>query len=168
MVKFNVHRLLKHLFFMPWQLRRDFPPTVADRITAAVRHSEKTHCGEVRFVVEGALHGGRILHGLSPRARALEVFSELRVWDTEHNNGILIYVLMADRQVEIIADRGIVSRVDPNEWKGVCRVMERAFGEGQFEHGSLEGIRLVSEHLAKHFPPSASDTNELPDAPVIR
>jgi uncharacterized membrane protein len=168
MVNLNLQRLCKHLFFMPWQLRLAFGSKLARSIAEAIRGAEKTHSGEVRFVVEGALDAWKVMHGVTPRRRAVDVFSELRVWDTERNNGVLIYVLLADRQVEIVADRGVCSRVSPEEWDNICQVMERSFAAGEFEKGSLEGLRLVSEHLARHFPFEPGDVNELPDAPVIR
>jgi len=153
---------------MPWQTRRAFNTKVKDSIAQAVRDSERRHSGEIRFVVEGGLDFSKVWQGMSARDRALEIFSETRVWDTEHNNGVLIYVLLADRNVEIIADRGINVLVAPHGWEEVCRVMEQAYAEGDFERGSLEGIRLVSEHLSRHFPPREGDINELPDAPVLK
>ena len=105
--------------------------------------------------------------GHSARERAIGLFSELRVWDTEHNTGVLIYLLLADRAVEIVADRGISAKVDAQEWSRVCRQMETAFRQSNFEGGAISGVQAVTQHLAKHFPANGQDPNELPDKPVI-
>lgn len=167
-------RLLRHLITPDRAVRRAFPAASLVRIGAAIRASEARHTGEVRFAVEAALDWPDLVRGLSARARALEVFSELRVWDTEANNGVLIYLLLADRDVEIVADRGINARVGPGEWQAICERMEAAFREGRFEAGVLEGIEATSSLLARHFPerpdpatPGGRARNELPDAPAV-
>ena len=104
---------------------------------------------------------------MTPRERALEVFGQLRVWDTEHNDGVLVYLLMADRDVEIVADRGIHAKVDSQEWSKVCRQMEAAFGQSNFEGGAVNGVQAVTQHLVKHFPADGPNVNELPDRPVV-
>jgi uncharacterized membrane protein len=134
-------------------------------IERAIRESEKTHRGQIRFAVEAALDTLPLLRGQTARARAVEVFSHLRVWDTEHNNGVLIYLLLADRDVEILADRGIHGRVSAEAWERVCREMEAAFRAGRFEDGALAGIRAVGALLAQHFPGAGG--HELPDRPVV-
>jgi uncharacterized membrane protein len=126
-----------------------------------------THNGQIRFAVEAALDIRPLLCNQSARARAIDVFSFLRVWDTEHNNGVLVYLLLADRDVEIVADRGISRHVVPEEWEQICRNMERSFREGRFEEGVLAGIRAVSAHLTRHHPGQGKRQNELPDAPVV-
>jgi uncharacterized membrane protein len=136
-------------------------------IEQAIRESEATHNGQIRFAVEAALDIGPLLRNQSARERAIDVFSFLRVWDTEHNNGVLVYLLLADRDVEIVADRGIARRVAPEEWERVCRDMEAAFREGRFENGVIDGIRAVSAHLARHHPGTGGRPNELPDQPVV-
>ena len=136
-------------------------------IEEAIRASEATHHGQIRFAVEAALDVLPLLRNQSARGRAIDVFSLLRVWDTEHNNGVLIYLLLADRDVEIVADRGISSRVGQDEWERICREMEHAFREGRFEEGVLEGIRAVSAHLARYYPGQDKRRNELPDSPVV-
>ena len=125
------------------------------------------HVGELRFAVEGALHSMPLLNGQSPRERALEVFSHLRVWDTAHNNGVLIYLLLADRDVEIVADRGVHAKVGTHGWEPICRTMEIAFGQGKYREGAVSGIQAVAQHLAKHFPARGSPRDELPDEPVV-
>ena len=136
-------------------------------IEAAIRASEMTHHGQIRFAVEAALDLLPLLRNQSARGRAIDVFSLLRVWDTEHNNGVLIYLLLADRDVEIVADRGVSHLVAPAEWERICRDMERAFRDGRFEEGVLAGIRAVSAHLVRHYPGESKSLNELPDQPVV-
>ena len=163
----NIRRWLRHLFMPPWAWRRAFPRATLDAIEAAIRESETRHGGEIRFAIENSLHAPWVWRGMTGRKRALEVFSFLRVWDTEHNSGVLVYLLLADRDIEIIADRGIAARVDPAAWKAVAEAMEAAFGQGEFERGALEGIRQISGLLAAHFPPGKHNPDELPDRPVI-
>jgi uncharacterized membrane protein len=160
-------RTLKHLCFPPWRLRRALPPSSLKAIAQAIRDSERTHGGEIRFAVEAALDWRRLRHKVSPRERALEVFSELRAWDTEANNGVLIYLLLADRDVEIVADRGIDRRVGHDTWESICREMEAAFHAGDFEAGALAGIQAVGGHLARHFGGPDIHGDELPDRPAI-
>ena len=160
-------RALAHLFATTWTLRRAFPQPVLERIEAAVRASEKRHAGEIRFVVEGPLEFLPVLRGLEPRERALEVFSLLRVWDTEHNIGVLIYVQLVDRDIEIVADRGIAARIGQPEWDAICQRMQDAFKAGRYEAGAVAGIDDVTALLARHFPPEPLDRDELPDRPVV-
>jgi uncharacterized membrane protein len=164
----SLRRLWQHLTMTPWRVRRAFPPAVRTAIEIAVRACESRHAGEIRFAVEGALPVGRIWAGLTPRARAAEVFAQQRVWDTEHNNGVLIYVLLADRDVEIVADRGVGdARVPPAEWQACCRLIEAHFGAGRYEQGAVAGIEAVAAVLEK-YPPARPDIgNELPDAPIF-
>ncbi len=163
----SIKRIARHLVQHHWRARQIFPPDVLARIEQAVRRGEATHSGQVRFVVEGALDGAPLFRNQPARARALDVFSLLRIWDTAHNNGVLIYLLLADRDVEIIADRGIDAKVGAAGWESICRAMEAAFASGRFERGVIGGIEAVSRELARHFPPQASPANELPDAPVV-
>jgi len=160
-------RLLKHLFIPGWLARRPFTPAVLGRIEAAIRASERTHHAELRFVVEGNLDPRHVLHGISARQRALELFSQLRVWDTTHNSGVLIYVQCADRAIEIVADRGINAKIAQSEWDAICRRMEEAFRAGRYEEGVLQGIRDIGALLDRHFPASGDNPDELPDRPVV-
>lgn len=162
----NIRRVLKHLFMPPWRVRLAFPPRTLRAIAAAIGAAEKDHGGEIRFAVESALPLLSLWRGQPARERALEVFSQLRVWDTEQNNGVLIYLLLADRDVEIVADRGVHARVGTEGWERICREMEALFRQGKFEEGALHGIRAVSEHLARHYPPRRGDRNELDNRPV--
>ena len=147
-------------------VRRAFPEAALDRIERAIGAAEARHAGQIVFAIEPALPVSRVVAKLSPRDRALEVFGLLRVWDTERNNGVLVYLLLADRDVEIIADRGIHARVGQDMWQHVCEAMEAAFREGRYEDGALAGIEAVSALLAKAFPRS-SGTGELPNRPVV-
>ena len=150
-----------------WRVGRAFPAHALTAIDKAIKASEAAHRGEIRFAVEGALHIEPLLRGQTARERAIDVFSQLRMWDTEHNNGILIYLLLADRDVEIVADRGINAKVGPQEWEKICRKMEDAFRQADYEGGVVGGIRDVTRHLVEHFPPTGGDRNELPDRPVV-
>jgi uncharacterized membrane protein len=159
----GIKRIGKHLIEHHWRARRVFPQAVLDRIEQAIKQGEATHSGQVRFVVEGALDGAPLLRDQPARDRAIDIFSHLRIWDTAHNNGVLIYLLLADRKVEIIADRGIDGRVGQEGWTKVCRDMEAEFKTGAFEAGVVKGIAAVSKKLATHFPPTGPHPNELPD-----
>lgn len=163
----NIARIMKHWLTTPWQVRRAFPPGTLQAIEKAIQASEARHAGEIRFAVEGSLDGRPLLQDQSPRARAIELFSQLRVWDTEHNNGLLIYLLLADRSVEIVADRGIHAKVNAQAWQAVCREMEAEFKQSQFERGAVNGLLAVTEHLAQHFPALPGRGNELPDRPLV-
>ncbi len=162
-----MQRLLRHLLTTRWCLRRAFPASTLIAIEAAVRAAEREHSGEIRFAIETGLDFRRLCSGGGARHRALEIFARLRVWDTVRNNGVLIYLLLADRDIEIVADRGFDGKVDAEQWREVCRCMETEFGAGQFEAGALAGLRRASAIVARHFPPGDGDRNELPDAPVV-
>jgi len=159
-------RIARHLIAMPGAVRRAFPPAAMAAIEQAVARSETQHRGEVRFAVEAALDVSGLIAGQSARARAIEVFSQLGVWDTDDNNGVLIYLLLADRDVEIVADRGINAVVGAQEWEAICRAMEAALRRREFEPAVLGAIEAVTRLLARYFPPRAGDRNELANRPV--
>lgn len=163
----GIKRIGKHLLEHHWRARRIFTPKVLADIEQAIKLTEATHSGQVRFVVEGALDGKPLFRDQPARERALDIFSELRIWDTAHNNGVLIYLLLADRQVEIVADRGIDAKVGASGWQKICAAMETDFKAGNFEAGVIRGIGAVSKQLAAHFPKARAGPNELPDAPVV-
>jgi uncharacterized membrane protein len=163
----GMRRIGRHLIEHRWRLRRDFPPNVLAAIEQAIKAGETMHSGQVRFVVEGALDGAPLFRDQPARERALDIFSSLRIWDTAHNNGVLIYLLLADRNVEIVADRGIDAKVGADGWEKICREMEADFRAGKFERGAIKGIEAVSRQLAAHFPGRGGGPNELPDAPVV-
>jgi uncharacterized membrane protein len=151
----------------PLQSRRAFPPQTLDAIEREVRACETRHSGEVCFVVEAELTTGQLWRELTSRDRAREVFAAEGVWNTEQNNGVLIYVLLADRKVEVVADRGIDARVTRAEWDAICRLMEEHFRARRFEEGAIAGVRAVAELLAREFPPRQGDRTELGDRPVV-
>ncbi|HZQ74002.1 MAG TPA: TPM domain-containing protein [Burkholderiales bacterium] len=163
----NLPRLLKHLFVPGWAGRRAFPAATLRKIEDAIRASEEQHDGELRFVAESAmpLH---YLRGARPsRRRAEDLFAQLRVWDTEHNSGVLIYVQLLNRHIDIVADRGIAAKVPQAEWNAVCRAMEAEFRRGRYEAGALEGLSRITALLARHFPARGAHPNELPDKPLV-
>lgn len=160
-------RVCRHLFISPLALKKRFPKAVMQRIERAVAECEKTHFGEIRFAVELNLPLLDILRKKAGQQRAVEVFSQLRVWDTEQNNGVLIYLLLADHDFEILADRGIHQHVGAHGWARISQEMEALFKQGQFEAGVLHGITQISILLAQHYPASTHNYNELPNPPVI-
>ncbi len=165
-------RLLRHSLAAHWRTRLRFPAEALDAIELSVARAERSHAGQIRFAIETALHPMQILRDLTPRARAVEVFSALHVWDTEHNNGVLIYVQLADRIVEIVADRGIGAHVSAAEWEAVCRLMEGHFRAGRFKDGAVAGVEAVGMLLSRYYPGAgasaeAESNNELPDRPAL-
>jgi len=165
-------RWIRHVAASHWRTRLLFPKSTLDAVERAIAAAERMHAGEIRFAIETSLPPLQVVNEVSPRARALEVFTQLKVWDTEENNGVLIYVQLADRDVEIIADRGLAKRVSQPEWEAVCKVMEEHFRAGRYEAGALAGIDAVGTLLARHFPmqghPGASPSrNQLPDRPSL-
>jgi uncharacterized membrane protein len=162
-----IKRWFLHTFIPPWRWRLAFSAAVLKDIEMAVKQSEHQHHGELRFAIENALAPAWVWRGMSARQRATDVFSNLRVWDTEENSGVLIYLLLADKEVHIVADRGIARRVPQAEWDAVAQAMQNAFRQGDFRSGSIEGIERITRMLAMHFPPCADNPNELSNKPVI-
>jgi uncharacterized membrane protein len=160
-------RLLRHLFTPDWVVKRAFPRPVLAAIEQAIAASEKLHSGELRFAVEGGLHPAALWHGQTTRERAEQLFALLRVWDTEHNSGVLVYVQLVERRIEIVADRGIAARVAQTEWESICREMERGFAVRCFQDGALAAVTAITALLARHFPAGGDNPNELPDQPVV-
>ena len=163
----QVARTLRHLLSSRWGTRRRFTPAVLQRIEAAIADLERRHAGEIRFAIETSFDLPELWDGVTPRARAFNAFGQLGVWDTAGNNGVLIYVLMADRVVEIVADRAIAARVAQADWDAVCRTMEGHFKAGRFAEGSEAGIAGIGALLERHFPGQGGDANEQPDRPVL-
>jgi uncharacterized membrane protein len=160
-------RFLKHVLTPAWFARRAFPRSALTRIGEAIRSSEEKHDGELRFVIEGPFSPRDLFRRRPALARAKDLFARLRVWDTEHNSGVLIYVQLVDRRIEIVADRGINAKVEQAEWESVCRAMEASFRTKVYAEGALAAIGSVTRILARHFPPRATNPNELPDIPVV-
>ena len=147
----GIRRIGRHLLEHRWRVRRIFTPKVLAAIEQAIKAGEATHSGQVRFVVEGALDGKPLFRDQPARERALDIFSHLRVWDTAHNNGVLIYLLLADRIVEIIADRGIDAEVGAAGWNKICADMEADFKAGKFESGAIRGSRRSRNNWQRIF-----------------
>ena len=162
-------RILRHRWLDDSDTRKALPPELLERLAARVAASEKRHTGEVRIYVEAGLPTSYLLREAAPRERAVALFGKLRVWDTEHNNGVLIYLLLAERAIEIVADRGLSSVVDAGEWQRIVERMGQAFHEGRIEDGLTQALGEVSALLVLHFPrrEGQADRNELPDEPVL-
>jgi len=163
----DIPRITRHLLMTRLQVRRAFPGDALFAIEQAIAGAEATHNGELRFVVEGALSGAPLYQNLSARERAIDLFSHLRMWDTEGRNGVLIYLLLADRAVEIVADRGVDARAGDTAWQDICGAMQAAFRAGHYEAGALEGVRAVSAMLSAHFPGDGPRENELSNQVVL-
>lgn len=167
----TITRFFKHLVSDFWQVHHHFSKSALLNIEKAIQASEKSHNGEICFIVEAGLHPMEVLYKKTPKKRAIELFSLFKVWDTEHNNGVLIYLLLADRDVEIVADRGIHQHVGNAAWEQICHQMELTFRQGNFEAGVLQGVADISAQLANHFPHSTinktQNPNELPNAPIV-
>lgn len=163
----GLKRLFKHLFSTPWTVGQYFSEDAMRRIENAIKHSEQTHLGEICFVVEADLHPIHVLRGKTPRQRAIEIFSQFGIWDTESNNGVLIYLMLADRDVEIVADRGVHRHVGDEGWGSICKEMENLFKQKQFEQGVLLGINKIGGILQQHYPADSENENELPNRPIV-
>ncbi|WP_369940160.1 TPM domain-containing protein [Xanthomonas medicagonis] len=160
-------RILRHLFAP--SARAVFPDASLQRIGAAIAEGERLHRGQVMFAVEAGLAPAQVLRGMAPRLRAEHAFAQLRTWDTDANNGVLIYLLLADHHIEIVADRGLRGRVDAAQWREVCAVIERDMRAGQPEQAVIAGVGAVSALLATHFPaqPGQDGEDELPNLPRV-
>ena len=162
-------RLLRHRLVDEGDAKRLFGTEALALIEARVAASERGHSGQIRVCIEPGLPWSYLRRGASARERAVAMFGKLRVWDTEQNNGVLIYLLLAERRIEIVADRGLDRQVDAAEWQQIAESMRTAFGDGDFQPGLLQAIDAVDALLRRHFPlaPGAFNPNELPDAPVL-
>ena len=163
----DIKRIGRHFLTTRYHLNSTFPPRVLKAIGQAIKSSEAGHSGELRIVIEPALDSLSVFNGVSARERAIELFSQFRVWDTEHNSGVLIYLLLADRAVEIVADRGIHARVGEQQWTEICNRMRADFKNAAYEAGVLTGIQSATALLVKNFPATGVQVNELPDSPVV-
>ena len=160
-------RFFRHIWMSPIIRNRHFSRATLSAIEAAVAAGEIKHRGQLRFVVEAELTTSQLWHAVSARQRAIEVFSMLRVWDTEENNGVLIYILLADRKVEIVADRSIHQKAGEQRWHAICREIEHHYRKAAFLAGSVSGIEKISAELAHYFPANGTHKNEQPDSPVV-
>ena len=164
----RIARLLKHRSLDETDARRALGDAALERLGARVAASERGHSGEIRICVEAGLPLSYLWRGASARERAVAMFGKLRVWDTEHNNGVLIYLLLAEHRIEIVADRGIDRRAGAAHWHGLVERMSQAFREGRYEAGLEQAVDAVDELLRSHFPlaAGAANPNDLPDAPL--
>ncbi len=164
-----IQRFLKHRWLDEADTRKAIPPDLLERLRQRVAASEKRHSGEIRIYVEAGLPTSYLLRNATARERAVAMFGKLRVWDTEHNNGVLVYLLLAEHAIEIVADRGITRHVPPAEWKAIIARMGTAFRERRFEDGLTQALEEVSALLVAHFPlaEGQANPNELPDEPSI-
>ena len=160
-------RAWRHATSSAGEARRAFPETTLTAIAEAIDAGERTHRGEVRLIVEKALPFDAAWDGITNRQRALALFADYGVWDTEDNCGVLIYVNLAEHKVDIVADRGIDRKIDAATWQAVCATMTRGFGRGEFHAATLDAIAQVNELLRRHFPSNGSRPNELPDQPLM-
>jgi uncharacterized membrane protein len=165
----RIARIWRHRWFDQADVRRALPADVLERLARRVAASEQRHTGQIRICVEAGLPWSYLWRHAPARERAIMLFGKLRVWDTEHNNGVLIYLLLAEHAIEIVADRGIDARVDAAEWAATAQHMGAAFKEGRYEDGVTLALEEVSALLVAHFPRAEGevDRNELPDAPVV-
>jgi uncharacterized membrane protein len=164
----GIQRWIRHGFATTWRVRRLLPPAAMERIRAAIVRAEAGHSGEIRFAVEAALPWSYLRRDAPARQRANMVFSKLRVWDTEANNGVLLYVGLADRAIEIVADRGIARHVKRQEWEAVYATVRERFAAGDHEAGVIAGIEAIGRLLGRHFPiAEQAKANELSDRPVV-
>jgi hypothetical protein len=167
MLAAKIKRLFRHRWLDEDDTRRAIPPDLVERLKERVAASERRHTGEVRIYVEAGLPFSYIWRGATARERAVAMFGKLRVWDTEQNNGVLVYLLLAEHAIEIVADRGVDRHVGHEGWQQVVRHMGDAFRAGRFEDGLTQALEEVSAILVRHFPASGANANELPDEPVL-
>lgn len=163
----RIERVLRHARSGTGSARKAFPPETLKAIADAITAGEQTHRGEVRLIVERALPVGAVWSRVSDRERALALFADYGIWDTEDNCGVLIYVNLADRKVEIVADRGIDRKIDASTWQDVCRTMTEGYARGEFHESTLAAIEQVNVLLRQHFPSDGARPNELPDQPLM-
>lgn len=163
----SIRRLLRHLLTDRWALRRAFPPRALDAIEKRVSEAEQGHGAEIRVAFEDSLGPGRVLSGLTARERALEVFGALRVWDTEANNGVLLYVLLADHAVEIVADRAAAGVVSDRQWREIANELAARFARDDFVAGTIDAIGRIEGLLAPHFPAGERNPDELANRPAV-
>ena len=163
-------RLFKHRWLDERDTARAVDPAAMDRLQARIAQSESHHSGEIRLLIEAGLPLSYLKRGLQARDRAITMFGKLRVWDTEYNNGVLIYLLLADHAIEIVADRGLSRHVPQGHWQDVLAHMRESFRAGQFEAGLMGAIDRVDEALRAHFAlaPGQTNPNELPDRPLLQ
>jgi uncharacterized membrane protein len=165
----RLQRILRHRWLDEADTRRAIPPALLQTLAAAIADSERRHTGEIRIYVEAGLPLSYLWRDANARERAVALFGKLGVWDTEQNNGVLIYLLLAEHAIEVVADRGLSAKVPPQHWQQIVQGMGEAFRAGRYEEGLKQAVDLVTALLVRHFPaaPGAANPNELPDEPVL-
>jgi uncharacterized membrane protein len=165
----RIARLVRHRVLDERDTRRAIPPALVQRLAQRVAESERKHTGEIRILVEASLPTSYVLRDATARDRAVAMFGKLRVWDTENNNGVLVYLLLVERAIEIVADRGVTSRVADGEWQRIVDAMRSSFQAGRYEDGLRQAVDAVTGLLSEHFPAQAGapNPNELPDDPLL-
>ena len=161
------NRFVKHLFSTHAAGKRAFPPASLKAIETAIADGEKLHCAEVRLIVEHSLSACAVFHRMTSRQRAIELFSQYKMWDTEENCGVLLYVNLADRKVEIIADRAVTKLISDKEWHAVCRTMTDGFARGEFHNSTTAALTQLNALLQSYFPASGEHPNQLPNKPIV-
>ncbi len=166
----RIKRILRHRWLDASDTRRAVPHDLVKRLAQRVAASERRHSGEIRIYAEAGLPLSYLWRDATPRERAVAMFGKLRVWDTEHNNGVLVYLLLAERAIEIVADRGLSRHVGEHEWRDIVSRMRSALRDNRFEDGLTQALEEVSALLVQHFPieGGTANANELPDEPVLR
>ena len=160
-------RLVRHLSIPTWLVRRRFPEALLTKIETAIRSSESGHRGEIGIAIEGGLGLAELWHDVTPRARALDAFATLGIWDTEENTGVLVYIQYADRAVEIVADRAIARCAADTQWQAICGRLEACFRAGDYAAGCEAAVTEIGALIATNFPKTDENPNELPNRPVI-
>jgi uncharacterized membrane protein len=163
----KTRRLLRHLFTTTAAGRRSFPPHTLKAIQTAIADGERRHRAQVRMIIEASLPAGAILESMSSRGRARELFARYRIWDTEENCGVLVYINLADHKVEIVADRAAGRALSAHEWQKVCRTMTEGFAHGEFHDSAVTGLQQLNDLLAQRFPSDGSQANQLSDRPLV-
>ncbi len=165
----RLQRILRHRWLDESDARKAVPADLAERLQRRVAASEKRHSGEVRVCVEAGLPMSYLWRSAPARERAVMLFSKLRVWDTAHNNGVLIYLLLADHAIEIVADRGLNAVVTAGEWQAMVNNLSHALREQRYEDGLTQALEEVSAVLVRHFPvqEGQADSDELPNQVIV-
>ena len=164
----RLKRALRHIRTTAAVGREAFPANSLADLGAAITEGEQRHRGELRLIVENSMPFEAIWNDVSNRQRAVGLFAEYGVWDTEDNCGVLIYVNLAEHKVDIVCDRNIGRKIDAPTWQAICNTMTQGFAKGEFHDSTLAAIRAVNDLLREHFPAgSERNYNELPDHPVV-
>lgn len=163
----NFSRLKKHLFTTAGASHETFPRLTLKAIEAAITDGELRHRAEVRLIIEHALPLKEILQGISARQRAMDLFARYRVWDTEENCGVLVYINLADRKVEIVADRAVARLIVQEEWDAVCQTMTEGFAREAFRDSTIAAIAQLNALLAEHYPARGAHPNQLANQPIL-